>query len=101
MTQSADPKCAWTGVPAPPPQVLGFRGSDTLTRVSCATRVRHRRGQVALSASKLDAVTLEYNQLLTQQLDSQRRYFEGLLDTQAVDFAKVRSRRPLVRAGPD
>ena len=33
----------------------------------------------ALVSSKLDAIHTEYDQLLTNQLDSQRRYFEGLL----------------------
>ena len=33
----------------------------------------------AIVSSKLDAIHTEYNQLLTSQLDSQRRYFEGLL----------------------
>ena len=32
-------------------------------------------------SSKLDAIHTEYNQLLTSQLDGQRRYFEGLLST--------------------
>jgi BRCA1-associated protein len=41
-----------------------------------------------MSASKLDAVTFEYNQLLMHQLESQRRYFEGLLSTQAAESAK-------------
>ncbi|WIA10155.1 hypothetical protein OEZ85_010359 [Tetradesmus obliquus] len=36
----------------------------------------------ALVSSKLDAITLEYNYLLTTQLDSQRQYFEGLLSQQ-------------------
>ena len=30
-------------------------------------------------SSKLDAIHTEYNALLTSQLDSQRRYFEGLM----------------------
>jgi hypothetical protein len=33
-------------------------------------------------SSKLDAITLEYNYLLTTQLDSQRQYFEGLMAQQ-------------------
>jgi BRCA1-associated protein len=33
----------------------------------------------ALVSSKLDAIHSEYNQLLTSQLDSQRRYFERLM----------------------
>jgi BRCA1-associated protein len=33
-------------------------------------------------ASKLDAIALEYNHLLTSQLESQRHYFEGLLAQQ-------------------
>ena len=33
----------------------------------------------ALVSSKLDAIHTEYNALLTSQLDSQRRYFEGLM----------------------
>ena len=33
----------------------------------------------ALVSSKLDAIHTEYDALLTNQLDSQRRYFEGLL----------------------
>jgi BRCA1-associated protein len=32
-----------------------------------------------MMSSKLDAVALEYNQLLTSQLESQRQYFEGLI----------------------
>jgi BRCA1-associated protein len=36
----------------------------------------------ALVSSKLDAITLEYNYLLTTQLDSQRQYFEGLMAQQ-------------------
>lgn len=36
----------------------------------------------ALVSSKLDAITLEYNYLLTTQLDSQRQYFEGMLAQQ-------------------
>lgn len=32
--------------------------------------------------SKLDAITLEYNYLLTTQLDSQRQYFESMLAQQ-------------------
>eukprot|EP00878_Enallax_costatus_P011007 GHUV01011496.1.p1 GENE.GHUV01011496.1~~GHUV01011496.1.p1 ORF type:complete len:327 (+),score=137.85 GHUV01011496.1:94-1074(+) len=38
----------------------------------------------ALVISKLDAITLEYNYLLTTQLDSQRQYFESLLAQQEV-----------------
>jgi BRCA1-associated protein len=33
----------------------------------------------ALVSSKLDAIHTEYNQLLTNQLDGQRRYFEGMM----------------------
>jgi BRCA1-associated protein len=35
----------------------------------------------ALVASKLDAIASEYDLLLTSQLESQRKYFEGLLQT--------------------
>jgi BRCA1-associated protein len=35
-----------------------------------------------LVTSKLDAITLEYNHLLTTQLDSQRQYFESRLAQQ-------------------
>lgn len=37
----------------------------------------------ALLASKVEAVALEYNTLLTTQLESQRQYYEGLLATAA------------------
>jgi len=37
----------------------------------------------ALLASKLDAISWEYNHLLTSQLDSQRQYFEARLQEAA------------------
>ncbi|GBF98211.1 hypothetical protein Rsub_10711 [Raphidocelis subcapitata] len=40
----------------------------------------------ALAASKLDAIAFEYNHLLTSQLDSQRQYFEGLLERQRAEL---------------
>jgi BRCA1-associated protein len=39
----------------------------------------------ALVSSKLDAIHAEYSQLLTSQLDSQRRYFEGLVAVAAAE----------------
>ena len=39
----------------------------------------------AMVSSKLDAIAFEYNHLLTSQLDSQRQYFEGLLDKARAD----------------
>ena len=40
--------------------------------------------------SKLDAVGLEYNQLLTSQLESQRQYFEGLISAARLDAERSR-----------
>ena len=40
--------------------------------------------------SKLDAVALEYNQLLTSQLESQRQYFEGLIAAARMDADRLR-----------
>ena len=39
--------------------------------------------QEAIMASKLDAMTWEFNHLLASQLDSQRQYFEQLMLQQA------------------
>ena len=36
-------------------------------------------------ASKLDAIAFEYNHLLTSQLESQRLYYEGLLQRRAAE----------------
>ena len=41
-------------------------------------------------SSKLDAVALEYNQLLTSQLESQRQYFEGLIAAARMDADRSR-----------
>ena len=41
-------------------------------------------------SSKLDAVAMEYNQLLTSQLESQRQYFEGLIAAARQDADKAR-----------
>ena len=41
-------------------------------------------------SSKLDAVAMEYNQLLTSQLESQRQYFEGLIAAARLDADKAR-----------
>lgn len=46
----------------------------------------HQQLKDALVTSKLDAITLEYNYLLTTQLDSQRLYFEGLLAQQEARY---------------
>ncbi|KAK3245283.1 hypothetical protein CYMTET_45140 [Cymbomonas tetramitiformis] len=51
--------------------------------------VWHRDVVVVLD-SKLEAIAFEYNQLLTQQLDSQRRYFEGLLASSSNETATLR-----------
>jgi BRCA1-associated protein len=45
----------------------------------------------AMLSSKLDAVALEYNQLLTSQLESQRQYFEGLIATARADAERSRA----------
>ncbi len=42
-------------------------------------------------SSKLDAVALEYNQLLTSQLESQRQYFEGLIAAARADAERSRA----------
>ena len=42
-------------------------------------------------SSKLDAVAMEYNQLLTSQLESQRQYFEGLIAAARLDADKARA----------
>jgi hypothetical protein len=44
----------------------------------------------AMLSSKLDAVALEYNQLLTSQLESQRQYFEGLIAAARMDADRSR-----------
>jgi hypothetical protein len=44
----------------------------------------------AMLSSKLDAVAMEYNQLLTSQLESQRQYFEGLIAAARLDADKAR-----------
>ena len=45
----------------------------------------------AMLSSKLDAVAMEYNQLLTSQLESQRQYFEGLIAAARLDADKARA----------
>ena len=54
---------------------------DSCGSSSCPVCANEQMKEV-LVTSKLDAITLEYNHLLTTQLDSQRQYFESRLAQQ-------------------
>eukprot|EP00899_Mesostigma_viride_P012179 jgi/Mesvir1/20962/Mv08031-RA.1 len=45
----------------------------------------------AIMASKIEAISFEYNQLLTSQLDSQRKYFEGLIAAKDIEITRLLS----------
>jgi len=51
----------------------------------------------ALLASKLDAVGLEYNQLLSSQLESQREYFQTLIASARADSERAKAETEAVR----
>ena len=51
----------------------------------------------AMLASKLDAVAMEYNQLLTSQLESQREYFQTLIASARVDADRARADADVAR----
>jgi BRCA1-associated protein len=55
----------------------------------------------ALVASKLDAIASEYDVLLTSQLESQRKYFEGLLEAANARRAGTMSREDESRRNAD
>jgi BRCA1-associated protein len=52
----------------------------------CEVCAHERDVKDAMVASKLDSISFEYNHLLTSQLDSQRQYFEGLLERQRAEL---------------
>lgn len=71
-------------VEVPPPMTTCSPGPCIDRRRSCGSHpidpIEEDEGmKEALLASKLDAITTEYNHLLATQLDSQRQYFETLL----------------------
>lgn len=59
-------------VPAP----VGECSGSHSVNASNSHEGKHEEKDVAIVASKLDAIAFEYNHLLTAQLESQRQYFE-------------------------
>jgi BRCA1-associated protein len=60
----------------------GSGAQDSEYEPGCPACEDEARVKDVIVSSKLDAITLEYNHLLTTQLDSQRQYFEGVLAAQ-------------------
>eukprot|EP00879_Flechtneria_rotunda_P014888 GHRR01015555.1.p1 GENE.GHRR01015555.1~~GHRR01015555.1.p1 ORF type:complete len:723 (+),score=280.06 GHRR01015555.1:163-2331(+) len=79
---AAQPGAAAAGSsgPAAGNQPNGSSGCGSSNCPECADE--EMDAKEAIVNSKLDAITLEYNYLLTSQLDSQRQYFENLLAQQ-------------------
>jgi len=64
----------------------GSRGGEDGDDGGCEVCAHEQDVKEAMVASKLDAISFEYNHLLTSQLDSQRQYFEGLMERQRAEL---------------